>query len=182
MANRRGLLPALFSALAIGVMLGTALPATAQDAAHRKFIIHLMNRLQAPSFAASVEYCGYLGYTRTGKLTSGPITEGNLDTCAPVWPEHLEVVASFHTHGGFTHAHYSEVPSAQDLRGDIAEEIDGWIATPGGRLWFVDHARSLARQICGIGCLKQDPRFIPRNQGPVATQYTLDKLVRQIGD
>ncbi len=155
--------------------------AVAQSAKERKFAVHLMNRIQGPSFAQSREYCGYMVQLPSGKITTGTINPGTRDGCSPTRPENGQVLSSFHTHGGFTEEHYSEIPSVQDMRGDAREGIGGWLATPGGRLWFIDGPNNIARQICGIGCLKQDPIFRPGAQGKVADVYTMDKLIAVMG-
>ena len=52
-------------------------------------------------------------------------------------------------------------------------------ATPGGRFWFVDGQTGVSRQICSLGCLPQDPDFVPGVFGPVAQRYTLADLDRR---
>lgn len=173
--NGLGILAAALTCLSL------ASAATAQSAEERKFVVHLMNRLQGPSFAQSREYCGYLRRLASGKITSGQISPGTTDGCSPQRPSSGQILSSFHTHGGFTEQHYSEVPSVLDMRGDAREGIGGWIATPGGRLWYLDGPSRTARQICGVGCLKQDPLFRPGAQGKVAQIYTLDKLIQLMG-
>ena len=64
------------------------------------------------------------------------------------------------------------------MEGDEAEGIDGWVATPGGRLWYVDSSDMVTSQICGIGCLPMDPDFIPGDMGFVAQSYRYEQLVR----
>ncbi len=159
----------------------TTISADAQSTDERKFVVSLMNRLQGPSFTQSREYCGYLARLGSGKITTGPISLGTIDSCAPQKPTFGTAIASFHTHGGFTQQHFSEIPSVLDVRGDAREGIGGWIATPGGRLWYVDGPSRTARQICGVGCLKKDPMFRPGAQGKVANVYTLDKLIALLG-
>jgi hypothetical protein len=159
-----------------------ASPAVAQSTDEYKFAVHLLNRLQGPSFAESREYCGFIVRLPSGKITTGPISPGTTDRCGPIRPDTGEVLSSFHTHGGFTYVHYNEVPSVQDLRGDIASRTNGWISTPGGRLWFNDWQRGIARQLCGIGCLQQDPTFVEGARGKVEQVYTLDKLIRLMGN
>lgn len=162
--------------------LWLAWPATAQSVDERKYMVHLLNRLQGPSFVQSREYCGFLVRMPTGKLTTGRISPGTRDGCAPHWPEQGQVIASFHTHGGFTEEHYSEIPSVLDIRSDSSNGIGGWIATPGGRMWYVNGPRRTARQVCGIGCLKKDPLFRQGAQGKVAEYYTIDKLIDIMGE
>lgn len=157
------------------------MPAAAQSVEEYKFVVHLMNRLQGPSFSQSREYCGFVIRDPRGKITTGQISPGTTDRCGPIRPDTGEVLSSFHTHGGYTEVHYNEVPSVIDLRGDIASQTNGWISTPGGRLWFNDWRRGIARQMCGVGCLQKDPAFVPGTHGKVEQVYTLDKLIRLMG-
>ncbi len=93
-------------------------------------------------------------------------------------PTNIEVItASYHTHGAFSTSYYNEVPSVDDIEGDEAEGIDGWVATPGGRLWYIDTEDMVLSQICGIGCLPKDPRFIKGDMGHIAQSYTYFELV-----
>ncbi|NQZ71589.1 MAG: DUF4329 domain-containing protein [Dinoroseobacter sp.] len=167
-------------ASAILVLL-MAVPAAGQSVEEHKFVVHLMNRLQPPSFAQSREYCGFIIRDDHGKITTGRISPGTTDSCAPQRPERGQVLSSFHTHGGFSRVHINEIPSVQDLEGDIASRTNGWVATPGGRLWFNDWRRGTAQQVCGVGCLLTDPAFIEGDRGKVDRVYTLDKLVRLMG-
>ncbi|MFT6273304.1 MAG: hypothetical protein ACI9AQ_000091 [Dinoroseobacter sp.] len=162
--------------------LSIALPASAQSVGEYKFVVHLMNRLQGPSFAQSREYCGYVVRGAHGKITTGQISPGTTDGCGPIRPDEGEVLSNFHTHGGYTEVHYNEVPSVQDLRGDVATQTNGWVATPGGRLWFNDWQRGSARQMCGVGCLQKDPIFVLGARGKVELVYTLDKLIQLMGE
>ena len=43
----------------------------------------------------------------------------------------LEVMASFHTHACYDPDADSEVPSVEDLAGDIDESVNGYVATLG---------------------------------------------------
>ncbi len=167
--------------LALVLALLLASPVAAQSTEEYKFVVHLLNRLQGPSFAESREYCGFIVRLPSGKITTGQISPGTTDRCGPIRPTTGEVLSSFHTHGGFTFVHYNEVPSVQDLRGDIASRTNGWVSTPGGRLWFNDWRRGTARQMCGVGCLQRDPTFVPGVRGKVEEFYTLDKLIRLMG-
>jgi len=74
----------------------------------------------------------------------------------------------------------SETPSGTDMEGDEEEGIDGWGSTPGGRLWYIDTTDMVTFQICGIGCMPQDPNFIEGDDGFIADQYTYDELVERL--
>ena len=44
-----------------------------------------------------------------------------------------------------------------DIEADEDEGVDGFVATPGGRLWYVDTKDMIVRQLCSLNCLPQDP-------------------------
>lgn len=166
-------------AIAAGVLLALSPGgATAQDAAEVAAARGVLLQLQARSFAENREYCGYIGRMPDGRLTATEVTRGDTWGCLSRGDESrfVEIVASFHTHAGFDRAADSEVPSTHDVIGDMEERVNGYIATPGGRLWFVDWRRGVATQVCGLGCMGQDPNFIPGDSGPIAQRYTLEEL------
>ncbi|WP_341862929.1 DUF4329 domain-containing protein [Gymnodinialimonas sp. 57CJ19] len=175
--------PTLVAAAIAATILLAASQATAQDAAELAAARGALLQLQARSFAENREYCGYIGRLPGGQLTATEVTRGDTWGCLSRADESrfVEVVASFHTHAGFDPSADSEVPSTDDMRGDIAEQVNGYIATPGGRLWFVDYRRAVAVQLCGLGCVGQDPRFIPGDAGPIAQSYTMQQLQAREG-
>ena len=63
------------------------------------------------------------------------------------------------------------------MEGDADEGIDGYVATPGGRLWYLDTVDMVASQLCGIGCLPRDPKFVAGQNGEIVLSYTYDDLV-----
>ena len=133
------------------------------------------------SFIEGVEFCGYVGFTADGELAISEPTKGDESSCLSDEPENLELlVASYHTHGDFSTEYSSETPSGTDMEGDEAEGIDGWVSTPGGRIWYIDTTDMLTFQICGIGCIAQDPDFIEGDDGFIAEQYTYDELVERL--
>ena len=137
-----------------------------------------LSALQGPSFDQDREFCGYFAYDVDGALVATPATTGERDTCLYDGPEDGYVmVLSYHTHGRFSTDFAAEIPSVSDIEADEAEGIDGFVATPGGRLWYVDTTDMIVRQICGIGCLPVDPRFIEGDAGPVAQSYTYQELL-----
>jgi hypothetical protein len=64
------------------------------------------------------------------------------------------------------------------MEGDEEEGIDGWVATPGGRLWHIDTEDMVTYQVCGIGCLPSDPRFVRGDMGQIDQSYRYRDLVR----
>lgn len=157
-------------------LLATAAPA--QNAAEMAAARAVLLELQPRSFSENREYCGYIGRMPDGTYMATEVTRGRTDSCLSRGDESrfVEVTASFHTHAGFDWDADSEVPSADDVLGDMEEGVDGYVATPGGRFWYIDGAQGVAYQICGLGCLGQDPDFVEGAAGPIAAEYTLDDL------
>ncbi|MDA0664143.1 MAG: DUF4329 domain-containing protein [Proteobacteria bacterium] len=142
-----------------------------------RFAAAHLDRIQPRSIADGAEYCGLLGFDANGKLAASPATRGNADSCTPGdAPAGLEVLASWHTHGAYNRDADTEVPSLDDLQSDIEEGIDGYIATPGGRLWLNDADAQQSVLLCGAGCIRADPQYRPCPAFPPGEIYTLDTL------
>ncbi len=134
--------------------------------------------LQLLSFATDLEYCGYLGRDPDGGPVFTEMVRGGHYGCTPVLPgDDVTLIASVHTHGAYSPEIPSEFPTALDIASDAAEGIDGYVATPGGRLWFIDGRARIALQLCGPGCLPQDPQFHEGDDGPVAARYSHRTLI-----
>ncbi len=152
--------------------------AIAQPAGELAAARQVLGQLQGRSFSENREYCGYIGRLDDGSFMATEVTRGGTDSCLSRGDESrfLEITASFHTHAGFDTEADSEVPSTSDVEGDLSEGVNGYVATPGGRLWFIDGRTGVATQLCGLGCMGQDPRFIAGDAGPIAQRYTLQEL------
>lgn len=152
-----------------------ALPQTPAEVA---FVSRLFNDIQGLSIAQDREYCGLLGVDETGAYVATEPRRGRTATCLPPDPAFADftVLASYHTHGSFNTEYLNEIPSFDDMRTDIEDGTDGYIATPGGRLWYVDARARIARQICGLNCLIPDPDHREDPDFPVRPTYTLDDL------
>ena len=156
-------------------------PAMAQPIDEEALIRATLNEVNVMSFAEGIEFCGYVGFTADGELAVSPPTRGDESSCLSDDPTNLELItASYHTHGDFSTEYSSETPSGTDMEGDEEEGIDGWVSTPGGRLWYIDTVDMVTYQICGIGCLAQDPNFIAGDDGFIAEAYTYDELVERL--
>lgn len=164
-----------------GLCLSVALvsgPGLARDtAAEVALAKEVLRALQAKSIRRNREYCGYLGYDAEGRLLASRAQRGRAESCLPRWPDQFDPVASYHTHGGYDPDSWSEIPSGTDMQSDEADGIDGYISTPGGRLWFVDSSVMVARQICGVGCLPMDGDFEPETDIRVQQSYAYDELI-----
>ena len=155
----------------------------AQNAQEMAVARGVLLQLQPRSFAENLEYCGYIGRLPDGRFAATPVTRGDEWSCTSEGDESrfVEIVASFHTHAAFSREADSEVPSSDDVEADMGEGVNGYVATPGGRLWYIDGQRGIATQVCGLGCMGQDPAFIPGDAGPIAQRYTLQELRRREG-
>ena len=150
-------------------------PILAQTEDLDQFARSVLDSVQPHSIAQSREYCGYIYVTRTGTLAATAPKAGREDYCDLPTPDD-NVLASYHTHGGYSDVYDNEVPSLDDMRGDIEAEIDGYISTPGGRLWLVDHEARIARQLCRAPCVMADPNNDPADAGYVPRSFTLQEL------
>lgn len=142
------------------------------------FMSALFNDIQLPSFEQDREFCGLIGVDAAGNYVATEATRGREATCLPPDPDFADftVLASYHTHGSHNDEYFNEVPSFDDMRTDIEDGTDGYIATPGGRMWYVDARARVARQICGVNCLIRDPDHSDDPDFPVQQTYTLDEL------
>lgn len=136
--------------------------------------------LQIMSFADNREYCGYLLRHENGAFAFTDMVRGEPDGCTPVFPlDRVQVIASVHTHGAYDPEVSAEFPTVLDMQSDRREGINGYVSTPGGRLWFIDTRRRDVYQICGLGCLPQDPEFQAGDDGWVARKYSYQELVER---
>jgi hypothetical protein len=136
-----------------------------------------LNNLQGMSFTNNREFCGYIVRTPDGMLAALAANKGRISSCrADTPPEDHLIVASYHTHGAFEYDTPAEFPSVGDVEADEAEGIDGYVSTPGGRFWYVDGADLIVSQICGVGCLIQDPNFEAGLDGDIEVSYSVDEL------
>ena len=150
----------------------------AQQTAEITLISSIFEELQPVSFTQNVKYCGYVGFNTDGQLIASKPTRGDEGSCLADDPRYIEVItASYHTNGGHSLDYFNEVPSSEDMEGDADEGIDGYVATPRGRLWYIDSVDMIASQLCGIECLPSDPAFIEGADGIIAQSYSYDDLV-----
>lgn len=166
----------------LGALAALLLPAQApaQSREEIDFVTGLFARLQIRSFDKRREYCGFIWRDERGALRATPPRPGNRDSCPLERPHDLKPIATYHTHGAFDFAYHNELPSDIDMQSDRDLGVDGWIATPGGRLWHVDTRRMVATQVCGVGCLPVAPNFYKGQAGEIAPAYSYDELVERL--
>ncbi len=137
-----------------------------------------LDTLQPRSFTDNLELCGIIFETSDGELGVSRPSDGDEASCDLSYFDEpgMVPVASFHTHGRHSRQYDGEVPSIIDIESDVASGLDGYIATPGGRLWYIDHQTGVARMVCGPGCLMQDPSYEPCNGDPIEQSYSVETL------
>ena len=141
------------------------------------FVSGLLARLNTVSFAQNTEICGYLGRDPSGNLFTTENAPGREAECyLPTPPANMTLLASYHTHGTYSPEYDSEFPTTTDMNSDRAANIDGYISTPGGRLWHVDSDTMVVSELCGVGCLPMDPNYRPDESGRITTNYTYAAL------
>jgi hypothetical protein len=175
-------LPRLAAAALGAVLLLLPVQAPAQSAQETAYVMGLMESMNALSVRFNREVCGYILRHPNGAYSSTKVSWGGHASCAslPIM-DGMDVVSSWHTHAAWAQEYDNEVPSIQDVEGDMRLGVNGWVGTPGGRLWFIDGTSGFMRQVCGIGCLPDDPNAIEGSQGPVGDSYTLDALYARFG-
>jgi hypothetical protein len=157
-------------------------PATVapDDARADRFARGFLDSIQPRSVALRREFCGFFHVTEAGEIAATPPRVDDFAGCEmPVPRAGSGVFASYHTHSAFAPGYDNEVPSLQDLRNDVRLGIDGYVSTPGGRVWRVDHATRSAVQLCGIGCVFMDPGFVPLNEPGIRARYSMADLRRR---
>lgn len=143
-----------------------------------RYVSGILTRLQRQSFAQNREFCGYIGVDDLGQWMTTPVMPGNEASCPlPDIPAGMRLIASFHTHGTYSPYYASEWPTTQDMATDASDDIDGYISTPGGRLWHVDTDTMTVHEICGRGCLPQDPNYVAAEDGPLRRTMSYQELL-----
>lgn len=141
------------------------------------FVSGLLANLNRTSFAQNTEICGYLGRDPLGNLFTTESAPGREAECnLPTPPANMTLLASYHTHGTYSPEYDSEFPTTTDMQSDRAAGIDGYISTPGGRLWHVDSDTMTVTELCGVSCLPMDPNYQPDEAGRITTRYTFAGL------
>ena len=148
------------------------------DAEADAFAAAFLNTIQARSFAERREFCGYFIVDGAGRIQATPPVPGTLASCTQP-AAGPNAFASYHTHGAFDFDYDNEVPSPEDMLGDFAFGIDGYISTPGGRVWRVDVSRQVAVQVCGLGCVLVDTGFVPRNEASIPPTMTVQQVANR---
>ncbi|MEM8798336.1 MAG: DUF4329 domain-containing protein [Pseudomonadota bacterium] len=150
-----------------------------------RFAASILNKIQAQSIREGVEYCGFIGYNRRGELSATDPKRGSSSNCFPPFfkPWGFDAIASYHTHGSYHPQADTEVPSVRDLESDFDDGIDGYVATPGGRLWVNILREGQTVKLCGRNCLTSDPLFDECAARRPEPTYTLrDLIVREQTD
>lgn len=70
----------------------------------------------------------------------------------------------------------TEVPPVDDWQADIHENINGYIASPSGRVWFKDPTYKQSVMLLGPGSVVSDPNFRRCQNFAPRAQYTIPQL------
>ena len=138
------------------------------------YAIDFLGSIQADSIADRAEYCGYF-YTTPGGIAATEPNRGTKASCRFGAPPPT-TVATWHTHGAYDEGYDNEVPSSQDLRSDFLIRRQGYVSTPGGRVWKTDWVEGETFQLCGRGCVPSDPGWVAEDEGRIRRAYTLSDL------
>ncbi|MCS6623601.1 DUF4329 domain-containing protein [Roseibacterium beibuensis] len=169
-------------ALAAGLALSAPATATAQSAEETEYMMGLMRAMNQLSIRFNREVCGFLLVDRDGNFSSTKVSWGGHASCASLPLEDgVRAISSWHTHAAWARPYDNEVPSIQDVEGDMRMGVNGWVGTPGGRLWYVDGQTGDIRQICGPDCLPTDPGSVNEVHAAPAQAYSLDGLYGRFG-
>ena len=151
-------------------------PAAQADAFARSFL----NTIQARSFRERRELCGYFIQQSDGRIAATEPVPGTFASCAQPAPRAGEgIFASYHTHGAYGPQYDNEVPSLTDLLSDFEFGLDGYVSTPGGRVWRIEFDSRDTLQVCGQGCVAVDPGYVPDNESGILQRFTVDDLRRR---
>jgi hypothetical protein len=144
------------------------------------FARNFLNTLQVRSIAERREHCGYFFIGSDGRLQASTPRGGTFASCdmpAPLAGQ--GIFASYHTHGAYGRRYDNEVPSVIDLTSDFDFGIDGYVSTPGGRVWLVDFQTRTTLQLCGLRCVTSDPGFLPQDEDKIRQSYSVQTLQRR---
>ncbi|KEO91301.1 hypothetical protein EH31_01165 [Erythrobacter longus] len=155
-----------------------ALQPTLPQSQVQAFAKEQLDALQTRSFAENIELCGIIFETSEGELGASRKIGGDESTCDLSYFDEpgMVPVASFHTHGRFSRDYDTEVPSLTDIQSDIESGFDGYVSTPGGRLWHIDHEAQVANLVCGPNCMIQDARYEPCEDDVIPDRFTISQL------
>lgn len=136
-----------------------------------------LTAIQPRSIRENKEYCGSIVARPSGQVYATKPVPGGPGWCQipdidgfSTYKNGDRLVADYHTHAGYDSDYDSEVPSTDDMESNGAEGVPGYVSTPGGRFWFIRSDGKIAYQLCGVGCLPDDPNFIPETGASAVPQ------------
>ncbi len=175
---RTRLLPAICAAALIGTSA-----CLAQEAEESEFVMALMTTVNHLSIRFGREACGFVLQDEDGRFSSSKVQWGTVDGCAPLLADDdPDPLSSWHTHGSYAPEYDNEVPSVDDVLGDLEEGTTGWVGTPGGRLWYIAAQEGALWETCGVGCLPHDPTATDALRAPVPSSMSFYDLYYRFED
>lgn len=171
-----GLLAVIFVGLA-------SAPATAQSRKELNLARKMLTELQPLSFKKNREYCGWIAKDKAGRLRVSKIFRGTRARCTSSIDGLGDdtLVASFHTHAGYSKKYDGEIPSVIDFESEKHFGTFGYVATPGGRFWVIDGKKGIVKLVCGPGCLPVDPKFQEKPNDRLRKQFNEEQLYSRVG-
>lgn len=173
----------LLAALAAPALAAPPLSPRAQ-AALDQTAKRALTLIQQRSIREGREYCGYIFRLSETEFRADKPRHGQWAGCTlRGLADEESAIASYHTHGNFSLDADSEVPSVLDLTSDMADDMIGYVATPGGRFWRTNMPTAKAVQLCGRGCLFSDPAYEDDpSWGAMQKIFTLPQLEARQSD
>jgi len=171
-----------FGLIAAAALAFLPAKAPAQSAEELAYVMGLFTSMNQLSVRFDREVCGFILRDPDGSYRSTKASWGGHASCAslPLEPG-AEVVSSWHTHAAYSRDYDNEVPSIQDVEGDISFGVNGWVSTPGGRLWHIDDNTETLRVVCDLECLPADPQATDQFHQAVPRSMTLTELYNRFG-
>ncbi|GEM_PF-3868680 len=103
----------------------------------------ISNKINPQSISENREYAGMIYRNKDGTYSYTQPNAGTTDGSNPGGinsvPSETEATAYYHTHGGYDPAYKNEVFSPADINYANSNNIDGYLATPFGKLLYYNH-------------------------------------------
>ncbi|MGB6229845.1 MAG: DUF4329 domain-containing protein [Litorimonas sp.] len=144
-----------------------------------EYVKRVLTPVQEMSLEEGLEFCGFIGLDENGEFATGLTTRGEAHFCEPVFnyfDYDFHVLANYHTHGSSSVEHETETPSFVDMYATHLAGQDGYVVTPGGRLWYMDGQAITAELLCGARCMPFDPDHVDDFDFEVGDVFDTDEF------
>lgn len=144
-----------------------------------EYVKEVLAEVQKTSLDEGLEYCGFIGQDKAGNFRTWPATKGEPNFCEPNFnylDRDFYVLANYHTHGSPSVEHETETPSFVDMYSTHLAGQDGYVVTPGGRLWYMDSREITAELLCAARCMPYDPAHTDEFDFAVGDVFDTDEF------